>query len=191
MKTLASLILGTSLALGSSLATAADYVIDTKGMHAFIQFRISHLGYSWLHGRFDDFSGEFSYDADNPGASKASVVIKAASLDSNHAERDKHLRSDDFFDVERYPEIRFTSTRYQPDGAMKGMLYGNLTMHGVTKPVAIKVTKIGEGDDPWGGYRAGFEGTTEINRSDWGIDKNLGPASEKVEITLSIEGVRK
>ncbi len=191
MKTLSSLLIGASLAVSSTLVSAADYEIDTKGMHAFVQFRIQHLGYSWLHGRFEDFTGSFSYDADNPGASKASVVIKADSLDTNHAERDKHLRSDDFLNVDKYPEIRFESTKYQADGAMQGMLYGNLTLHGTTKPIAIQVSKIGEGKDPWGGYRAGFEGTTEINRSEFGVDKNLGPSSEKVEITLSIEGIRK
>ncbi len=191
MKTLSSLIISASLAISSTLVSAANYEIDTKGMHAFVQFRIQHLGYSWLHGRFEEFTGSFSYDADNPGASKASVVIKADSLDTNHAERDKHLRSDDFLNVDKYPEIRFESTKYQADGAMQGMLYGNLTLHGTTKPIAIQVTKIGEGKDPWGGYRAGFEGTTEINRSEFGVDKNLGPSSEKVEITLSIEGIRK
>lgn len=191
MKFVKPIILGAVLALSSGLAQAADYAVDTKGMHAFVQFKVQHLGYSWLHGRFNDFNGSFSYDADNPQASKASVVIKTASLDTNHAERDKHLRSDDFFDVERYPEARFESTRYQPDGAMGGTMYGNLTLHGVTKPVAIKISKIGEGQDPWGGYRAGFDGSTTINRSDFGIDKNLGPSSEQVEIMLSIEGIRK
>jgi len=190
MKTLSSIVLGAGLLLTSSLVSAADYVIDTKGMHAFIQFRIQHLGYSWLHGRFDDFSGSFSYDSADPAASKVNVVIKAASLDSNHAERDKHLRSDDFLNVDKYPEIRFASTRYQPDGAAQGTLYGNLTLHGVTRPVTIAISKVGEGKDPWGGYRAGFEGKTVINRSEFGVDKNLGPASEQVEISLSIEGVR-
>lgn len=190
MKLIPSALIGAAL-LSSNLAYAADYTIDTKGMHAFVQFKIQHLGYSWLHGRFNTFSGSFSYDADNPAASKASVVIDTTSVDSNHAERDKHLRSDDFFDVARFPDARFESTRYQANGAMGGMLYGNLTLHGVTKPVAVKVTKIGEGKDPWGGHRAGFEGHATINRSDFGIDKNLGPASEQVEIMLSIEGIRK
>ncbi|MDJ0831977.1 MAG: YceI family protein [Gammaproteobacteria bacterium] len=178
------------LIIFSPLVSAADYKIDTKGMHAFIQFRIQHLGFSWLYGQFNDFSGEYSYDQNNPEAAKASVVIQAASLDSNHAERDKHLRSDDFLNTDKYPEIRFTSTQYRPSGDSGGMLYGNLTLHGVTKPIAINIEKIGEGKDPWGGYRSGFSGTAEINRSDFGVDKNLGPASEKVEIILSIEGIR-
>ena len=190
MKLIKNLILSISLLAVAPLAQAADYKIDTKGMHAFIQFRIQHLGYSWLYGQFNDFSGEFSYDQNNPGAAKASVVIKTASLDSNHAERDKHLRSDDFLDTDKYPEISFKSTKFSPNGDGKGTLYGNLTLHGVTKPIAIKVSHMGEGKDPWGGYRSGFSGTAELNRSDYGVDKNLGPASEKVEIILSIEGIR-
>ena len=190
MKYMKTHILGATLLGISSLANAADYTIDTEGMHAFVNFRVQHLGLSWLYGGFKDFKGGFSYDRDAPQDAKASVVIQAASLDTNHAERNKHLRSSDFLDVEKYPEIRFTSTQYRPSGADTGTLYGNLTLHGVTKPVAIKVEKLGEGKDPWGGYRAGFLGTTEINRSDFGVDKNLGPSSEKIEITLSVEGVR-
>lgn len=186
-----TLLFSSIFLLAGSLANAADYMIDTKGMHAFVQFKVQHLGYSWLHGQFNDFSGEFSYDAENPAASKASVVINTASLDTNHAKRDEHLRGDEFLDVKKYPQIKFTSTSFSPEGDNAGTLHGDLTLHGVTKPVAIKVTKIGEGDDPWGGYRAGFSGYVAINRSDFGVDKNLGPASEKIEITLSVEGVRK
>ncbi len=191
MKTFHSIILTIFLIASSQFASAADYVIDTKGMHAFVQFRIQHLGYSWLYGRFNDFSGEYSFDKNNPDASEVSVVINAASIDSNHAERDKHLRSDDFLDVKKFPEIKFSSTKYRSTGNGKGDLHGNLTMHGETRPVTIKLTQIGEGKDPWGGYRSGFSGTLEINRSDFGVNKNLGPASEKVEIFLSIEGKRK
>lgn len=191
MKQFNALVLGLFILIMTPLANAADYIIDTKGMHAFVNFRVQHLGYSWLYGGFKDFSGDFSYDSNAPQNSSATVVIRAASLDSNNAERDKHLRSSDFLDVDKYPEIKFTSTKYSPAGAGKGTLYGNLTLHGVTKPVAIQIDKIGEGKDPWGGYRAGFLGTTEINRSDFGVDKNLGPSSEKIEITLSIEGVQK
>ena len=184
------LTLSAALMVAAAAAHAADYAIDTKGAHAFIQFHIKHLGYSWLVGRFNTFDGEFSYDENNPQAARISVNIDPASVDSNHAERDKHLRSDDFFDVERYPEIRFTSTRYQPDGAMQGMLYGNLTMHGVTTPVVIKVTNIGEGEDPWGGYRRGFYGTTSFKMKDFNIKKDLGPASQTVELMLGVEGIR-
>lgn len=173
-----------------SLAQAADYVIDTKGAHAAIQFRIKHLGYSWLSGRFNDFGGSFSYDEASPDASKIEVSIRTASIDSNHAERDKHLRSKDFLDVEKYPEARFVSTGYKENGDDTALLSGNLTLHGVTRPVQIMVTQIGHGPDPWGGYRRGFQGTTSLKLADFGIDYDLGPASREVELTLMVEGIR-
>jgi polyisoprenoid-binding protein YceI len=169
---------------------AEDYVIDTKNAHAFIQFRIKHLGYSWLYGRFNDFKGKFSYDEKHPEKAKVSVTLKTASIDTNYAERDKHLRSDDFFDVKKYPESKFVSTSYTPTGNGKGILKGKLTLHGVTKPISVKVQQIGAGPDPWGGYRRGFFGTTTITLADFGITYNLGPASTTAELLLSLEGVR-
>jgi polyisoprenoid-binding protein YceI len=169
---------------------AADYVIDTKGAHAFIQFRIPHLGYSLLLGRFNDFSGKFSYDEENPDSASVEVRIKTASIDSNHAERDKHLRGEDFLDVDKYPLAEFTSTGYRenPDGT--AVLSGNLTLHGVTRPVQIDVEPVGQGPDPWGGYRMGFTGTTRLKLADYGIDYDLGPASTEVNLFFSIEGIR-
>ena len=100
-----------ALVLGAaSPLQAAEYVIDTEGAHAFIQFRIKHLGYSWLLGRFNEFEGRFSYNEDKPEAASVEVTISTASSDSNHAERDKHLRGTDFLVVERYPQARFVST---------------------------------------------------------------------------------
>jgi polyisoprenoid-binding protein YceI len=184
-----ALLLASTLGV-SSLIHAAEYVIDTKGAHAFVQFRIKHLGYSWLYGRFNDFSGHFNYDEANPSAAKVTVEINTASLDSNHAERDKHLRGKDFLDVQQYPQARFVSTAYQQQADGSGLLEGTLTLHGVSKPIRIEVQAIGHGDDPWGGYRRGFEGTTQFALADFGIDYNLGPASKEVEMTLSIEGIR-
>jgi len=183
------------LALSAALlahgpALADRYLIDTKGAHAFVQFRIKHLGYSWLYGRFNDFSGEFTYDEAAPNDSKVEVVIKTASLDSNHAERDKHLRGEDFLGVDKYPEATFKSTSYKETGFNQSVLEGELTLHGVTKPIKIEVTRIGNGPDPWGGYRRGFEGTTTLKLADFRIDYNLGPASREVELTLSVEGIR-
>ena len=178
------------LTFASSAAMAADYVIDTKGAHAFIQFRVQHLGYSWLYGRFNDFNGKFSYDEAAPEKASVEVNIKTSSVDSNHAERDKHLRSDDFLDVSKFPEAKFVSTSYAPGKDGKGVLKGNLTLHGVTKPLEIDVEFIGAGDDPWGGYRVGFEGTTRFAMADFGIVKELGPKSKDVEMILSVEGIK-
>ncbi len=170
---------------------ADEYVIDNKGMHASIQFKISHLGYSWIWGRFNDFNGEFSYDKKNPNASKIDVTINTGSIDSNHAKRDKHLRSEEFLDVEKFPQSRFVSTSFTMNENGTGVLKGDFTLHGVTKPITIDVKYIGEGNDPWGGYRVGFEGTTRIALADYGILKNLGPASKELDLIFSIEGVRK
>jgi polyisoprenoid-binding protein YceI len=188
-QTIAAIALASSLAL-PSLAGAATYTIDTEGAHAFVQFRIKHLGYSWLYGRFNEFAGEFTYDEDNPGESRVEVTIDTASVDSNHAERDKHLRGADFLDVDRFPEARFVSTSFEETGGEEAVLKGDLTLHGVTRPVTIAVEKIGSGPDPWGGHRVGFEGATEIALKDFGIDYDLGPAATSVELTLSVEGIR-
>lgn len=180
----------TALLLVPGLAAAERYVIDTKGAHAFVQFRIKHLGYSWLLGRFNDFSGEFSYDEKNPAASKVEVIIKTASIDSNHAERDKHLRGEDFLEVDKYPEARFVSTAFKENGDGTAILEGDLTLHGVTRPISIEVEHIGHGPDPWGGYRRGFAGTTTLALKDYNINYDLGPAAREVELFLSVEGIR-
>jgi len=191
MKSRLIISIALSLAIAiPSLVSAADYVIDTKGAHAFIQFRIKHLGYSWLSGRFNNFDGTFSYDEAKPNASKVEVNIKTASIDSNHAERDKHLRGKDFLNVDKFPEASFVSTGYKDNGDNTATLSGKLTLHGVTRPVDIAITQIGHGPDPWGGYRRGFEGTTTLKLADYNIDYDLGPASREVELTLSVEGIR-
>jgi len=184
-----------SVALAGALITsgavmADNYAIDKKGMHASIQFKISHLGYSWLLGRFNDFDGNFSYDEKKPDESKVSVTINTKSVDSNHAERDKHLRGGDFLDVAKFPQAKFVSTGYKESADGKAKLTGKFTLHGVTKDIVIDITKIGAGKDPWGGYRRGFEGKTRIALKDYGITKNLGPASAELDLTLNIEGVK-
>jgi len=182
---------GVLLMSGAAFADASDYVIDTQGMHAFVQFKINHLGFSWLYGRFNHFDGEFSYDPANVAASKVSVTIDTSSIDSNHAERDKHLRSDDFLDVKKFPKATFVSTRVEDNGEGKATIFGNFTLRGITKELAIKAEHVGGGADPWNGYRDGFVGKTHFKLKDFGIPKYLGPASEEIEIILSIEGVKK
>jgi polyisoprenoid-binding protein YceI len=188
--TMKKLTLALAAALSMSSVQAADYVIDSKGAHASINFKIQHLGYSWLTGRFNDFEGTFSYDDEKPSDASIMVNITTDSIDSNHAERDKHLKGDDFLDVDEYPSAKFVSTKIveKGDGMMDVM--GDFTFHGVTKPITINAKKIGEGKDPWGGYRAGFMGTTVIALKDFGIDYDLGPASQTVELELHVEGVK-
>ncbi|KPC35830.1 UPF0312 protein Precursor [Pseudomonas syringae pv. cilantro] len=188
-KSLAALALGTAL-LSAGQAMAADYVIDKEGQHAFVDFKISHLGYSFIHGTFKDWDGTFSFDAAKPEASKIIVELKTASLFTNHAERDKHISSKDFLDVAKYPEAMFVSTSVKSTGEKTADVTGDLTLHGVTKPIVIKATFNGEGKDPWGGYRAGFNGTSTLNLNDFGI-KGPGPTSQTLDLDITFEGVQK
>lgn len=167
---------------------AAEYAIDTT--HSFVEFKIQHLGYSWLYGRFNKLDGTMQYDPENPANNAIEITIDTGSIDSNHAERDKHLRGDDFLSVSNFPKATFKSTSYKGD-ANEGVLTGVLSLHGVEKTIEIPVKKIGEGADPWGGYRAGFEGSYTLTRADFGIDYELGPASTQVILTLGIEGIKK
>ena len=181
------------LALVAVQARAAEhYLIDTKGMHAFITFNVKHLGFSWLQGRFDRFSGDFDYDVSDPSNNRVRVNIDVTSLDSNHAERDKHLRSERFFDVNKYPKARFVSSAWEDHGDGSATLKGQFTLRGVTKVIAIEVHQVGAGKDPWGGYRRGFEGTTTLHLSDYKMKEAhiLGPVAENIQLWLSIEGVR-
>lgn len=168
-------------------AMAADYVVDTKGAHASINFKVKHIGYSWLTGRFNKFDGNFSYDDSNVAASKININIDTTSVDSNHAERDKHLRSDDILDINKFSTAKFVSTKVQDMGSGKLKVTGDLTLQGMTKEIVIEAVKIGEGKDPWGGYRAGFSGTTSIKMADFGYKMDFG----EVLFDLHLEGIRK
>lgn len=187
-KTLTLLLLLLNLNTISSLS-AKDYKIDTEGGHASINFQILHLGYSWLTGRFNHFNGKFSYDKNNESQSKIQLTIDVESLDSNHAERDKHLRGKKFLHTQKFPNAKFVSQSFRPTSDHQYELRGDLTLRGVTKSITIMVRKNNEGDDPWGGYRVGFEGTTRFALADYGIDYDLGLASTHVDMSLHIEGV--
>lgn len=190
--TLATTLLASSLfaAIAPSTALAADYKVDVKGAHAFVQFKIKHLGYSWLLGRFNTFDGDFSYDDKSPNNAKINIEIDAKSIDSNHAERDKHLKGEDFLNVSSFPKATFVSNNIKFSDDENAIVTGEFTLKGVTKTISFPIVKIGEGQDPWGGYRAGFSGTTSFKLADYGITYNLGPASTHVEMALHIEGVR-
>lgn len=185
-------IFATGLAMVMALpfgASAADYMIDTKGAHASVNFKVSHLGYSFIKGRFNKFDGEFSYDPANVAASKVMVNVDTTSLDSNHAERDKHIRSSDFIDASKYSTATFTSTSVVDKGDGKLAVNGELNLHGVTKPITIDAEFIGAGQDPWGSERAGFYGTTRLELADFNIA--VMGTSSYVDMELHVEGVKK
>jgi polyisoprenoid-binding protein YceI len=187
-KTLAALAIGAAVL--SANVMAADYTVDKEGQHAFVDFKISHLGYSFITGTFKDIDGKFSFDAAKPEDSKIEFNVNTASVFTNHAERDKHIASADFLNASKFAKATFVSTSVKSTGANTADVTGDLTILGVTKPVVVKATFLGEGKDPWGGYRAGFEGTTTIKRSDFGKQKDLGPKSDAVELYISFEGVK-
>lgn len=182
-----------SIALvGSAHASeeSGTYDFDNEKDHQFITFKISHLGYSWLYGRFNEFDGQFVYDAENPKNNSVNVTIDTSSVDTNHAERDKHIRTQDLLHASEYPEASFKSKRVELDDEGEADIIGDLTLRGVTREVTLDAEMIGHGEDPWGGYRMGFEAETELRLEDFGIPMNLGKASETVEITISVEGIR-
>lgn len=171
-------------------AAPETYVIDTKGAHASIEFRTLHLGYSWLTGRFNEFSGEFTFDEENPAANSIKVDINVDSIDSNHAERDKHLRAAKYLNTSEFPDASFVSTSITPQADGTYEVKGNFTLHGVTKEISFNAKQTGTGDDPWGGYRRGFEAETEITYADYGYTFDLGPATKTAIIRLYLEGIR-
>lgn len=175
------------LACSSAIASAADFKIDPA--HSFVEFRVQHLGFSWLHGRFNTLEGRFVHDAEKPDANAVELSIDTMSLDTNHAERDKHLRSEKYMNFQEHRTARFQSSRYEGDDN-GGRLHGELTLNGVTRPIVIEVRKVGEGADPWGGYRVGYEGALTLDRAEFGYKDGLMKASGQVQMMLTIEGIR-
>lgn len=174
-------LLVTSAVILSTTAFAADYKVDPT--HSAVTFEVGHLGISTTVGRFNEFEGTFTYSEDQSG--NVNFTIQTDSVDTNHEERDEHIRGTDFLDVKQFPTITFKSTSFDGED-----LTGELTLHGQTKTVTFEVDKEGEGDDPWGGYRTGFEASTSIQRSDFGITSYLPGVSDEIEIDVYIEGIR-
>lgn len=172
---------------------AGQWKIDP--VHSEVSFVVRHMMVSKVRGRFDSFGGEL-VTADDPLDSSVSVTIDARSIDTGQPDRDGHVRSADFFDVESYPDITFHSTVLHPEGD-HFLLDGDLTIRGVTKPVTLYLEVNGFGPDAFGGTRAGFSARTEINRQDFGVSYN-GPIpgangavilSDKIQITIEVEAV--
>ena len=190
-----TLALAFLLAVSSSLrpVRADDFAIDNS--HTSVIFGVSHLGYSITYGRFNNVSGAFTLDAKGPEASTFQVAIDVASIDTNDAKRDDHLKGPDFFNAGEFPVISFKSTKVAPKKTETGIaleVTGDLTMHGVTKPITLELQKLGEGPGPTGqDFRTGFSGQAKLKRSDFGMTGMVGPIGDEVAITISIEGIRK
>ncbi len=185
-----ALVLATLSPLAASQANAADtYEIDAA--HAAAVFQVNHLGISTTHGRFNEISGSFVVDEANVGKSSVQLEIKTKSVDTANAKRDEHLRGPDFFDVKQYSKITLVSKSVSKNADGSYQVTGDVTMHGVTKTVSVAFKKVGEGKDPWGGYRAGFDATFSLKRSDFGMKYMLEGIGDDVKINVAIEGVRK
>jgi len=172
---------------------AGDYTIDPS--HTHIGFSARHAMVTTVRGSFKEFEGTAHIDTANPSASSVKVVIKAESIDTGNADRDGHLRSGDFFEDATHPEITFTSTDVSFDGET-WEITGDLTIKDVTKPVTIPFEHTGSAKDPFGNTRVGFEGSTAINRSDWGLTFNAALetggvlVSEKIKLDFDISAIK-
>src|SRR5690349_24266749 len=144
--------------------------IDTS--HSGVHFTVRHMVVSKVRGAFSRWQGTLQFDAEHPEASKVSVQIEAASIDTREEKRDAHLRSADFFDVEKHPTLSFESTKVEKAGASRYSVTGNLTIHGITREVVLDTESLGIGKDPWGNDRIGFEASTSVNRKDFGLTWN-------------------
>jgi len=170
------------------------YTIDPT--HSRIGFVARHAMVTKVRGSFNEFEGSGYFDADNPAASHLQLTIRAASIDTRNADRDGHLRSNDFFDMESHPEITFTSTAVESTGGDRYRVSGDLTIKGVTKPVTVDFEYTGAAVDPFDNQRIGLEGKTTVNRKDWGISWNAALdaggvlVSEKVTLELEVSAIR-
>ena len=192
MRSLISTCLATVVGLGFCFAGAAnaadEYQYDL--VHSSVSFKARHLDISWIHGRFNEVSGKFSLDRENPEKSTFELSIKADSVDTANKARDEHLRQPDYFDTKQFPTIDFTSTSVK---AIKGgyEVTGDFTMHGVTKKVTITM-EGGKEHDFKGVKRVGFSTELKLKRSDFGFDKNaIGPIGDEALIIIDCEGMRK
>jgi polyisoprenoid-binding protein YceI len=184
--------MSTTTAPASTLT--GTYAIDPT--HSRIGFVARHAMVTKVRGSFDRFEGSGYFDAEDPVRSHLELRIEAASIDTRNADRDAHLRSNDFFDMEQHPEITFVSTSVQPAGDGRFAVTGDLTIKGVTKPVTVDFELTGAATDPFGNDRVGFEGATAVNRKDWGVSWNAALdaggvlVSEKVTLELEVSAIR-
>ncbi len=173
--------------------TTGTWTIDPT--HTVIGFSARHEMVAKVRGRFEDFAGNFVLDGADPSASSANLTVQLASVDTKNADRDTHLKSAEFFDVDQFPTMTFTSTSVEGSGP-KFTVHGDLTVHGITKNIPVTFELVGVSTDPWGGTRIGFEGHAEISRKDfdltWNVALETGGVlvSDTINIELDVEAVK-
>jgi polyisoprenoid-binding protein YceI len=189
----ASILIG-ALALGTAASAAESFVFD-KG-HTEIRFSWSHLGVSKMSGMILDYDGELAFDAAAPEKSTLQITAKTDSLWTHVDKLTTHLKSAEFFDTAKFPDIAFKATKIEKTGEKTGKITGDLTIKGVTKPVTIDFEQTGSAKDPFGNLRVGFEGSTAINRKDWGLTWNAALetggvlVSERVKLDFDISAIQ-
>jgi polyisoprenoid-binding protein YceI len=176
------------------IQTKTTWVIDP--VHSNVEFGVKHMMFTTVKGHFAGITGTITVDEANPANSSANVEIEVASVDTRDEKRDAHLRSADFFDAEKFPHITFTTTRVEPKGGNDVRVHGNLTIHGVTREIALDASRIGQGKNPWGMEVAGFEASTKLNRKDFEMKFNVPldggglMVGDEVKITIDIEATK-
>ncbi len=174
----------------AQLAAGDDYKIDTD--HASVIFRVSHLGLSWVHGRFNEFSGDFSIDKADPSKSRFNLTIQTKSIDTGVKKRDDHLRSDAFFDVEKYPTMTFKSTAVKVKDANTLEVTGDFTLHGQKKSITFQLLGGRTAETPKGVQRTGYSlSNFKIERKDYGMTGFLEAIPSPVYVTVNFEGTMK
>ncbi|MBN8548087.1 MAG: YceI family protein [Deltaproteobacteria bacterium] len=176
-------------------AFAVDYTIDPD--HTSVGFKVRHLGISSVTGKFAKVSGEFSYDPKDVSAAKAKAVIEANTINTENEKRDKHLRTDEFLDTSKFPQIQFVSKEIKDIKGNEFKVVGDLTIRGVTKTIVLDAEFSGATTDPWGNERAAFEAEAKLDRREFGLTWNKVLEAggvlvgDEVKITLDVEGVKK
>lgn len=195
MKRIKLLAFFAATSLGLNSAYAASYTVDPA--HTQIIFKIKHLAFSTVSGNFVDFDGEFDFDPDNIAAAKANATIKAKSVNTSNEKRDDHLRSDDFFGVEKHPELTFLSKEIKDVKGNSFIVVGDLTINGVTKSIELDAEYSGAATDPWGNERVAFSAESKIDRKDFGLTWNKAieaggfVVGDEVKIVLEVQGIKK
>ena len=167
-----------------SAALTGDYSFDT--VHSTFGFVARHVMVTKVRGTFGEFEGSAHLDFTDPTKSSVTVKIKAASIDTGNADRDTHLRSNDFFDMEKHPEITFQSNAVQTVSGNTYRVTGDLTIRGITKPITFETELAGPVVDPWGNTRVGLSGSLAVNRKDWGVSWNMALEAGGVAVSENV-----
>lgn len=169
----------------AAAAAAASYKVDP--VHSMVIFKVKHMGAGNFYGRFNQVSGTFTIDDADPSKSRVEFEVKADSIDTANKQREDHLKGPDFFNVVQFPAITFKGKEVKKSGEGAYEVAGDLTLHGVTKPLKAKVEHVGSGKGRGGGAIAGFEATFTVKRSDFGMNFMVGPLGDEVHLIVSVE----